>query len=855
MRRASALVSLAVMAAWSAPAVASDRPRPGQPGSYATYAQVIDDARDRALKQVLAVYDAAVARNPSDDIAAVERCRLLEAVLGRDEEDAPPNDPRQACRDGLIARYPRSPSALFFRLERAYGKERVDLLTDALQRRDIDWSDSERAELHRELAVAYEAQKNAKGAVAEAHLALAIDPTIDLSLIIGRELLAQGRTTEAIVQLSRPASSPNAGHLRGERARLLGEAGAPLRGLALLEPSHIAWPQLGLLYEQAGKLDQADAAYAQLPESPRHTALARVVQKALAGSDPGAADRAYQTLRDMGWRADPYGGYRLALARRFPSLPWRRRDAAGVAVFLLAIVAFFLAPALWVVPLHHWSLWRRLRHTMRLPPPTLVTRWRLTQLWLGCAALLVAQLVSYVVFNYADATAQWWRSANEKLPHVTQEVARLGLSVVLGEVALLVLLVVRRRDLRLFGPGRWTVRKSVSRAALTVLAFFTIALLWLLLVRWRGAASPATLTIEELVLALRQTYGLAVVVLLIVVLGPIAEELVFRSLLLDVLARSMPFWVANALQALVFAAAHGEPKKMIYLFGVGLLCGLLRARSGGLLASITFHMLNNLFATIAALNSVAAPAVAPVAASPSPLMTMSAELQACVDGAPEVKDAKPQTAFPPPVVLNNAAWRIALDPQASPTCLRDALDAIDRALTELPERAGLLDTEATVLYRQDRLDEAIDLERLTIERFKGSAVHYAQLGRFLSARRERSGPLAFGAGAAKDVHIGIVDVSGGQALQVDLGAGFPDGVTLYYRVIGDHDQPSLLRVQIGPPTQRSFRLEPDHAALQLDAKKVRFELLLIDSRGCEGCGPGYWYWTLQFPNKTVAGYP
>ncbi|HEX4458582.1 MAG TPA: CPBP family glutamic-type intramembrane protease [Polyangia bacterium] len=868
MRRASALVSVAVVAAWATAArsttahASEDRPRPSKDGSYATYAHAVDDVRDAALAQFLRIYGAATTRDPKDDVAAVDRCRLLDAVLGRDDEEAPPNDPRLACRRALSAYYAWSPNALFYRLEHLYGDEKRDFLVQLLARRDVAWTDDERAELHRQLAILYDLRKKTAEATVEAHQALALDPTIDLSLIIGRELLAQGRPTEAVVQLSRPPASPQDDYFRQERARLLGEAGAPLRALALADTGHFSWTDLGTLDEKAGKLDQANRAYTKISDpAARHAALAHLFLRAIGGADAPVADRVYQSLRDLGWRADPYGGYRLALLRRFPSLPWHKRDVGGLAVLALAIVLFLLAPALWIVPLHHWSLWRRTRHGQRLPPPRLVTRWRLRHLWLGCAALLVAQLVAYVVFAYADAAAVWWHEANEKLPHAPREVARLGLCVVFGEVALLLAFVVRRRDWRLFGPGRWTVRQSVARASLTILAFFGFVVVWFWIVRARGAVSPGTVTIEELVRALRDTYGITVVVLLICVLGPIAEELVFRSLLLDVLTRSQPFWSANVLQALAFAAAHGELKKIPYLFGVGLLCGILRARSGGLLASITFHMLNNVLAMLVALHGLAAPSPqtepAPVPASPLSL-TAGAELKACVDRAPPTKDAAPASDLAPAVILNDDAWRIALDPQATPACLREAAGAVDRALTALPERAPILDTEATVFYRLGRVDEAIDLERATIERFDGGAQFYAQLGRFLRTRRDRW-PIALGAGAAKgaqDVHVRVVGDPGAQALELDVSADFPDGVALYYQVFGAETQPGVLRVQLGsPPQPRSFRFPLDGSKMRLNPGGVRFALALIDSRGCAGCAAGSWYWSLQFPGTSVDGYP
>ena len=75
----------------------------------------------------------------------------------------------------------------------------------------------------------------------------------------------------------------------------------------------------------------------------------------------------------------------------------------------------------------------------------------------------------------------------------------------------------------------------------------------------------------------------------IVVMGPLAEELVFRGIIQTRLLRAMPVWAAVVLQAVLFGVTHGTPVQMAYAFLMGLVFGLLRSRTGSILPGFAAH--------------------------------------------------------------------------------------------------------------------------------------------------------------------------------------------------------------------------------------------------------------------------
>lgn len=83
-------------------------------------------------------------------------------------------------------------------------------------------------------------------------------------------------------------------------------------------------------------------------------------------------------------------------------------------------------------------------------------------------------------------------------------------------------------------------------------------------------------------------------VLYVVIMSPIAEELLLRGLCLKTLETEFPFWQANILQALCFGIFHMNLIQGTYAFLAGILFGYLTKRYGTLKASILCHFTVNL---------------------------------------------------------------------------------------------------------------------------------------------------------------------------------------------------------------------------------------------------------------------
>jgi uncharacterized protein len=144
------------------------------------------------------------------------------------------------------------------------------------------------------------------------------------------------------------------------------------------------------------------------------------------------------------------------------------------------------------------------------------------------------------------------------------------------------------------GLRRTPLRPALGWSALTVLGFFVASGVWAALVSIEQKDQlPQDLGVH------RSTVALVAVCVLVTVIAPIAEELLFRGYVFGALRTWRGPWVAAVLTGIVFGAIHVASAPVVFLVPLGvlgfLLC-LLRWRTGSLLPCIAVHAFNNAIA-------------------------------------------------------------------------------------------------------------------------------------------------------------------------------------------------------------------------------------------------------------------
>ena len=88
-----------------------------------------------------------------------------------------------------------------------------------------------------------------------------------------------------------------------------------------------------------------------------------------------------------------------------------------------------------------------------------------------------------------------------------------------------------------------------------------------------------------------------------VLIGPLAEEMIFRGVTLHYFKRAVPFWIANLLQAALFGLYHMNLLQGVYAGCLGLIFGAVCEGGRSIWYSVLLHIIYNLFGFTQALGA------------------------------------------------------------------------------------------------------------------------------------------------------------------------------------------------------------------------------------------------------------
>ncbi len=134
-------------------------------------------------------------------------------------------------------------------------------------------------------------------------------------------------------------------------------------------------------------------------------------------------------------------------------------------------------------------------------------------------------------------------------------------------------------------PLSSAISKAFQGWLMVLPAVLLISWLMTLLFGDQGGSNP----LLELVLSSRDSFALMLLLLTTVVLAPVFEEVVFRGVLLPVLAKSLGQFWGVITSALVFGLAHLSVGELTPLFVLGIGLALLRLSTGRLLPCVLMH--------------------------------------------------------------------------------------------------------------------------------------------------------------------------------------------------------------------------------------------------------------------------
>ncbi|GMY07351.1 CAAX amino terminal protease family [Fagus crenata] len=108
-------------------------------------------------------------------------------------------------------------------------------------------------------------------------------------------------------------------------------------------------------------------------------------------------------------------------------------------------------------------------------------------------------------------------------------------------------------------------------------------------------STPVTVSNVQQSIVARDPVAMALYAVVVSVCAPIWEEIVFRGFLLPSLTKYMPVWCSILVSSVAFALAHFNMLRMLPLIFLGVVMGVVFARSRNLLPSMLLHSLWNAF--------------------------------------------------------------------------------------------------------------------------------------------------------------------------------------------------------------------------------------------------------------------
>jgi membrane protease YdiL (CAAX protease family) len=569
----------------------------GMEDQYKLLVERVTRAQADQYGVIVAEYDEYVAAHPDDVVARIEKCRFIREFS--DSEDFPIEaaaDDAERCDEALrVAAFDNDGRVQLYLLDRMYGEALVTQ-AEKLLPESYPWPQPLRARLYEKLADGHRT-KNPDLAASELANAVQLDPLSSRRVQVAQHLAKFGATQRAL-QLIRATPSAAWVHLPVyQAASLLIELGVPAEAAQLLR-AHPASADsqnstflLAHALALAGEISAARDVYsnALAPGDLKwgQRWLTEYFQFELDHGTRKQAEGAYGRLRESGADSDPWGRFRLALSLRHPGAAWTLRDARGVVKLLVLLAILALIPALVVGPVHYRSLAKRLRGLMPEPGS-----WGLRSLWYVLAVVLIvptlaAYVSAYDIFATLASRFTYNHSASGN------GVAALGKMLIWQSIvmALSAVPLLWRVD-REFFLGKASIRATFGWTLLALVVWSAATTLGSVLQVHRHLAALGDLTTQALQ-SIQGAYGYWAALALVAIFIPAIEEVLFRGVILQSLSRYISFRWAAVLQAALFAGMHETTQALPYVFLLGLLAAWLVHRTGGLLAPMLLHGINN----------------------------------------------------------------------------------------------------------------------------------------------------------------------------------------------------------------------------------------------------------------------
>lgn len=567
----------------------------------------MENSSEHLYAQCIKKYNDYLYQHPNDIAVYIEKCKFIQLAQYDEYSDSNPNQVAfDSCTAFLAATYPNEPAVLIFQTSYLWGEELENVIHRAeksISKNPLKWSKENLAEIYIAISDYYYWETDYQEAYNYYIRAINQEVKHKLALQYAKILVELDRDQEALEVLIAVADSTKKPWELTETAGLLLQLraySAALEAYRLIDSIDSTFNNNLELANSLEGIGEFDAARSYLIADTNKTwgknaALLNLLKHDIKYQSGERCITTYNEYRNLGFKMDPIGLYRLKIFFLHPFLPITLRDILSILSLFLIVGLLALIPSIWILPVyfigHHWNFVEKNK--------AFTTVWGLKAFWFVSAGYLLATLFSVFIDPetiYGHINSSYYMAELTEIQNAAMVLVFIFAFAVFGFSALY------KKNLVILLSSLWPLRKSIL-TGIGILLLYRIAISIYVKIGMLtfnvsldeiASFTNILLSSEEEIFSVINSYGKLTGLLIFCLLVPVYEEIIFRGVILESCQRYINFNTGNIIQAFLFATIHMNLFLFPVFFLFGIVTGILKRRSGGLLAGIVFHVFNNL---------------------------------------------------------------------------------------------------------------------------------------------------------------------------------------------------------------------------------------------------------------------
>jgi len=577
----------------------------GLSNSHEYYVDQLEDSKDQTFQEIIELYNNYIENNPKKVITQIELCKFIgSSYIDEYDEYNMKYDETEECIANLLKLYPKNPKVLIYRAENIYGEERYKVLNDAVKLIENEkqyWSNKEIAVIN-EMLGSYHVEEDYLSLIYYKK-AQKLDDDLDLSLPLAKIYLNQGKDELAKKTLFHSLEKDTTVWKLNQKADLLLKLKEPEKALelydviALKDSIYINNSEMADAMTKLNNFKEARIFLIRdtVQEWNKIEKIQKLLDHDMSYSDPEVALLTYRRLQRLNSYNDFLGVKRLSIFVNKPLLNWKATELFHVLLVVMSLMVLLIIPYLWVLPVY--SLGVFLKSKNKKTVSKLNSKWNIKHFWMISFLYVLINYLVVLIYYYQEYINYYFEivTSYEEVVESTMEIANSTIFFTIG-MAVSTILMLNKRVVKYVFYSNLSVLRMISLGVgFVIFNMVLLKFMGLFIDLNEASVTSVFLSAKVEINALLKSYGFGIAFLLIAVIVPVYEEIIFRGVILGVVEKKLGFVFANIFQALLFALIHYDLKLFIFYFIFGLITGNFVNKTKGLLAGIIFHGINNLF--------------------------------------------------------------------------------------------------------------------------------------------------------------------------------------------------------------------------------------------------------------------